>query len=305
MCIKRGNTKVVLILFSILLAVSITSSVAENQSQSPRIYVVNYPLQYFAERIGGDKLEVIFPAPSHVDPAYWTPSREIIKQYQNADLILLNGADYAKWVNKVTLPKSKLVNTSQSFKAKYITLKDILTHTHGPTGDHAHKGVAFTTWLDPIFAIEQADSIKEAFIKIMPESKDSFIENYDLLKNDLEHLNGKLQQTVSNNPDIPILASHPIYQYLARQYNLNLKSVYWEPDQMPDKDQLRDLEIVLENHGAKWMIWEAQPSQENIDLLENMGIGSAVYDPVANISGNKNFMLIMNQNVKNLREVYK
>ncbi len=110
---------------------------------------------------------------------------------------------------------------------------------------------------------------------------------------------------MSNNPDIPILASHPIYQYLARQYNLNLKSVHWEPDQMPDKDQLRDLEIVLENHGAKWMIWEAQPSQENIDLLENMGIGSAVYDPVANISGNKNFMLIMNQNVKNLREVYK
>ena len=32
--------------------------------------------------------------------------------YQGADLILLNGATYAKWIDRVTLPASKLVDTS-------------------------------------------------------------------------------------------------------------------------------------------------------------------------------------------------
>ena len=37
------------------------------------VYVVNYPLQYFAERIGGDRVQVTLPAPADVDPAYWSP----------------------------------------------------------------------------------------------------------------------------------------------------------------------------------------------------------------------------------------
>ena len=34
------------------------------------IYTVNYPLAYFAERIGGDLVAVHFPAPEDVDPAF-------------------------------------------------------------------------------------------------------------------------------------------------------------------------------------------------------------------------------------------
>ncbi len=79
------------------------------------VYVVNYPLQYFAERIGGEHVKVVFPAPANVDPAYWMPDVKTISDYQQADLILLNGAGYAKWVNKVSLPRLRMVNTSAGF----------------------------------------------------------------------------------------------------------------------------------------------------------------------------------------------
>ncbi len=36
----------------------------------PAVYVVNYPLRYFTERIAGDRVDVRFPAPRDVDPAY-------------------------------------------------------------------------------------------------------------------------------------------------------------------------------------------------------------------------------------------
>jgi zinc transport system substrate-binding protein len=112
------------------------------------VYVVNYPLKYFVDRIGGDYVEVIFPVPPDVDPAYWTPDAGTISDYQQADLIVLNGAEYAKWVKKFSLPRSKIVNASKGFKGRYITTKGVVTHSHGPQGKHAHENVAFTTWID-------------------------------------------------------------------------------------------------------------------------------------------------------------
>ena len=47
--------------------------VAEQTADTLVIYTVNYPLAFFAERIGGDLVEVVFPAPVDEDPAFWSP----------------------------------------------------------------------------------------------------------------------------------------------------------------------------------------------------------------------------------------
>ena len=120
------------------------------------VYTVNYPLQYFAQRIAGERAEVVFPAPGDVDPAFWQPSAEDIASYQRADLILLNGAGYAKWIQRVALPRRKLVDTSATFRDRYIQVDGAATHSHGPNGDHSHAGTAFTTWLDLELAHAQA-----------------------------------------------------------------------------------------------------------------------------------------------------
>ena len=89
----------------------------KNENVEPLIYVVNYPLQYFAERIGGDWIDVKFPAPRDEDPAFWNPTAEIIGEFQRADLILINGASYAKWIDRTTLPESRIVDTTFAIKA--------------------------------------------------------------------------------------------------------------------------------------------------------------------------------------------
>ena len=75
------------------------------------IYTVNYPLQYFAQRIAGEHAQVIFPGPADEDPAFWIPGTETIQRYQQADLILLNGAGYARWTKRVSLPRLRSVDT--------------------------------------------------------------------------------------------------------------------------------------------------------------------------------------------------
>jgi zinc transport system substrate-binding protein len=103
------------------------------------VYVVNQPLQYFAERIGGEHVEVVLPAPQGVDPAFWQPSADVVSDYQSADLILENGAGYAAWTRHTTLPRASRVDTSAGFGDRLIVESGAVTHGHGPEGDHTHN----------------------------------------------------------------------------------------------------------------------------------------------------------------------
>ncbi|MEZ5582781.1 MAG: hypothetical protein R3F37_08445 [Candidatus Competibacteraceae bacterium] len=47
---------------------------------------------------------MVFPA-GRGALAFWQPSIATLGEYQQADLILLNGVNYARWVNKVRRAK--------------------------------------------------------------------------------------------------------------------------------------------------------------------------------------------------------
>jgi zinc transport system substrate-binding protein len=198
-------------------------------AESPlSIYVVNYPLKYFAERIGGSQVKVTLPVPADEDPVYWTPGITDIGAYQQADLILLNGAGYAKWVSKVSLPRSKTVDTSRGFKNQYITVKETMTHSHGAEGEHAHEGLAFTTWLDLSLAARQAEAIVEALTRKRPQLKEQFRANYWSLENDLLALHNRIKEIVPQSNTVPINFSHPVYDYFEKAYGLNGRPVHWD-----------------------------------------------------------------------------
>lgn len=250
-----------------------------NADERMTVYTVNYPLQYFAQRIAGERADVIFPVPRGIDPAFWNPDAKSVSAYQKSDLILLNGANYAKWVNRVSLPRLRLVNTSRTFAENYIHVESEMTHSHGGGADHAHARVAFTTWLDMQQSIQQAESIQQALIKKRPQFKVEFDNNFENLKSDLLSLDAELKSIVSNNQNQTLLASHSVYQYLARRYGVNLHSVMWEPDVSPNQSQWKQLENLALRHAAKLMIWESKPEAES-ERLKQMGISSVVFEPL-------------------------
>jgi zinc transport system substrate-binding protein len=296
--------------FSLFCAVlSIFSHPADSSAESKStdklsVYVVNYPLKYFAERIAGEHATVRFPAPPDADPAYWMPDAETVSAYQRADLILLNGATYAKWVDKVTIPLSRTVDTSAGFRDRTIRLADSVSHTHGPKGKHAHEGIAFTTWLDLELAAGQAKAIKEALSRKRPGLKEVFQQNFAALENDLLALDREAQGVVANNRKQPLVASHPVYQYFVKQYGLNVRSVHWEPGRKPTGKQWFELKVILKDHPAKWLIWEGTPEKETSEKLKAMGIGSVVFDPCGNVPVDGDFLNVMRQNVENLKGIF-
>jgi ABC-type Zn uptake system ZnuABC Zn-binding protein ZnuA len=103
------------LLWTAIVGLSSLSAAGSDSSDKLTVYTVSYPMKYFAERIAANHAKVVFPAPADEDPAFWIPDLQTIGAYQQADLIILNGATYAGWIEKVSLPRSKLVNTSVKF----------------------------------------------------------------------------------------------------------------------------------------------------------------------------------------------
>jgi len=270
----------------------------------PGVYAVNYPLAYFAERIGADSVEVAFPAPADVDPAMWVPAVDTIAGYQGADLVLLNGAGYAAWVQRVTLSQSRLVDTSAEFAERLIPVENDLTHSHGPAGDHSHGGTAFTTWLDAGFAIEHASAVLNALSRLQPENATDYRDRFDGLEQQLLSLDQALKDIASRIGDQPLLFSHPVYQYLERRYALNGHSLHWEPGVMPDERQWRELSGILAKHAAAWMIWEGRPHPEARDRLESLGVRSLVFRPAGNRPETGDFMSVMHENLQALQQAF-
>ena len=267
-----------------------------------QIYTVNYPLAYFAERIAGDRGEVSFPAPPDVDPANWSPDAETIIAYQQADLIVLNGAGYAAWVTNAALPRSRLVDTTSTIADRLIPIENAVTHSHGPTADHSHSGTAFTTWLDLDIAIEQARSVLERLVRIGPEYESEFRRAFAELEADLRDADTRLMAAAEQLGNRPLLFSHPVYQYLERRYALNGYSVHWEPDVMPEEADWDQLQAVLRQHPAKIMIWEADPLPETRRRLAELGIESEVFRPGGNRPATGDWLALLRRGITLLED---
>ena len=301
--VSRGL--VLLCLLCVIIAsLVLFSTAAAGESEKLIVYVVNYPLKYSAKRIAGEHATVVFPGPPDVDPAYWMPDAKTVSDYQQADLILLNGANYAKWVNKVSLPPFRMVNTSAAFKDRYIEAAGMLTHSHGAKGEHGHEALAFNTWIDFSLAAEQAKAIAKALSRKKPILKDTFQKNYQKLERELLKLDRDIKEVVSKGQSRPVVVSHPVYDYFARGYGLNIRSVHWEPDEIPTTEQMVELHSLLKDHPAQWMIWEGKPVEEAFDRLQAVGIQSVVFDPCGNAADQGDFMSVMRQNVENLKEAF-
>jgi len=289
----------------ILAVVAVRPPVALAERDEPlTVYVVNYPLQYFAGRVGAELVDVHFPAPAEVDPANWMPEDEVIQRYQQADLIFLNGADYARWVDHATLPDDRTVNTAAWFVDRFIEIEDAITHAHGGQGLHTHAGIASRTWLDPQLAIGHARAIKRALVERLPDHAAAIEQRFEALQEELEAFDKAMDALFDDKRDQPLLTSHPVYQYLGARYRLNLADLDWEPTEMPDDAGWQELDKLLADHPAQFILWEDTPLDETRERLQERGITSIVYDKCRQPPGEGDFLTVMWQNLDRLKVAF-
>lgn len=280
-----------------LAATLLAGSVAATnvQAEEPlNVYTVTQHLADFAERLGGDAVDVTFPVPKGQDPAFWRPGIALIADYQQADLILLNGADYAQWVRNASLPRRALVNTASGLDDQLIQT-DTVTHSHGEGSEHSHASTATHLWLNFDLASAQAEAVFSALNReLEPDLPES---NLDDLTADLADLN-QLAEALPRGHEI--IASHPRYQYLADRYGLSIRSVNWEAGATPTEENWAELDALLDDQPAQVFIWEAEPATAGEQGIQDRNLNSVVFAPGDRTDTDTDFIELMRQNLTKL-----
>jgi zinc transport system substrate-binding protein len=288
---------------SLSLILTVGSTLPAFAAEPLKVAVANHPLAYFTQRIAGSLAVPHLAAPADEDPAFWQPSDADVATMQQADLILMNGATYSKWADKVTLPRAKTIDTAAAFKDQFITIKGAAKHSHGKGDEHSHDGTAFTTWIDFTQAAQQATAIHAALVKKLPDAHAPLDAGLAALKADLATLDQRLLAAGKVLAQRPLMASHPVYHYFARRYGLNLKDVLWEPESVPTPEQMEGLKAVLKDHPATVMIWEGEPAAECVTKVKSIGLSSTVFAPCGNVPDTGDWLSVMQANVANIESL--
>jgi zinc transport system substrate-binding protein len=265
----------------------------------PVVAASNYPLYFFASEIAGDTIDVQFPNIDG-DPAMWAPSGADVRMFQQADLVITNGAGYESWLAFTTLPEGLLLDTTAHVQDRLLPTGDTTVHQHGPEGEHSHEATAFTTWLDPSLAIEQARTIAAGLVELVPGQAEEFNANLERLEIRLLELDRTMRQALSFMDGEPIVFSHPVYQYLQQRYDINGRSLHWEPGVEPGTRDWIDLQKLLREHPSRVLVWEAPPLSRTEDLLGEMGVYSVVFEPLGNRTDQGDYLAVMNRNAANI-----
>jgi zinc transport system substrate-binding protein len=298
-----------LCLIFIFLVAVLLSACSENEStdktvdtDKASIVTVNYPLFYFTQQLADDLATVRLPVPAEIDPAQWNPQLDDVQQMQNARLVILNGAGYSTWLDKVALSPGKLVNSSLDARDRWISLSGETTHSHGPGGEHSHSGYAFSTWMDISLAKQQVNAIARALIRQWPDQQQAISQREIRLLEALTALDAGYRLEAQRLNGKFLIYSHPVYQYFEHRYQLAGHSLHWEPGEMPTDQQWRNLEKRLASQSNALFIWEDEPAVEITERLARMGLDSVVIRPAAN-AGNLDWLSEQQANLKRLQKI--
>jgi len=193
------------------------------------------------------------------------------------------------------------VETTAAVTDRFIELESSSIHSHAPgAAEHGHAGTAFTTWLDPEMAGAQARAIHGALVATYGANP-AYDEGLERLEADLAALDAEFTAVFATAPGLLLLASHPVYQYFARRYDLRVESLLWEPGEDPSEEAWAEFARVVEKHPAKMMLWEGPPHPETARRLESLGIRVAVVEPCATAPETGDYLTVMRANVASLK----
>ncbi|MDC7231977.1 MAG: zinc ABC transporter substrate-binding protein [Spirochaetales bacterium] len=293
------------VLFFLTLSSLLQAAGGQDSSEStggkPLVFTANYPLYYLCLSYAGDSVEMIWPFDEGEDPAFWEPEDEDIRILQGADLLILNGAGYDKWLEYSFIDTGKTVDSSRRFRDTFIETDRSGSHSHGGGDIHDHGGTAFTLWLDLSQYSRQAEEVHKALVKLLPRDEETLKERHRVMSDRIEALDRDFRAAAEQYEDTPLLGSHPVYQYFARAYNLEIHSLLLEPDVYPSEKDWKDLAQMKALYGADLMIWEGEPLPETRSTLEEMGIGWFVISPGFNMPEEGDFMGLLEKNLRALK----
>lgn len=319
---RRENHNMIKKSFKVMALLSITSlllmacSPKDSNSENGDtidIYTTLYPLEYFAERIGGNDVNAESIIPPGSDAHSFEPTTKTMTKLAESDIFIYNGAGMEGFAEAVkeTLQKEDVtvLETAEGIHFDE-TEEEHEDHADEESHDgHEHGDINPHIWIDPILSIQLAENIKNTLVDTAPEKKEMFEENFIALKGDLLALDESFKDMASNAPKKEFLISHDAYSYWESRYGLNQLSVSGlSPSQEPTQKQLEDIIEKAESYNISYMLFEqnatpkpAKAVQQELGL-ETLRIHNLSVLSEKDIENNETYLTLMEKNIETMKK---
>lgn len=218
-----------------------------------------------AKQLGGKYVQVtnILQNPNQ-DPHFFSASPTTAKAIAEANIIIYNGAGYDTWMEK-------LIDVAPKNKINVINIAELLGNKNG---SNPHL------WYDPNVIPIYAKTLVNLLNQLdVIHKKDFTTQLKNFLMEYQQYLN-RIHQFKQRYNATPIIATEPIFNYLAQALSLTMFAEDFQLSVMndipPTPKQIRKFEQYLRKHQVKVLIYNKQVSnpltQRMQTLAEQIGI---------------------------------
>jgi len=245
----------------------------------PVVVVSIPPLEYFVDKIGGDKVKTECLAPASADPETFEPSIALLSKASETPLMLTVGL----------LPFEEKI--SQSVRAsnpdvRIVSLADSInliegTHGHEDNHDHSHLNYDPHIWTSlrnaRIMARHTCRVLSEAF----PDNQDYFKARLDSLDCHLDSLDKSLSSLLEPFKNKAILVWHPSLSYFARDYGLRQIAVGHEHKESSITGLKERLDMVRREKPTVFFYQKEFDSRQSKAITDATGLRPVVIAPLS------------------------
>jgi zinc transport system substrate-binding protein len=267
-----------------------------------------YPLQFVAERVGGEHAAVDNLASPGVEPhdLELTPS-------QVADIA---AADVVVYLSGFQPAVDEAVETNAGDAAlDAATVVPLLeaAEPHGHEGEegeeeeHAEEesGMDPHFWLDPDRLASFAGDVAAEFGTRDPDHAAEYTANAEALGEELAALDSEYAEGLAGCERHEIVVSHAAFGYLADRYELEQIAITGlTPEDEPSPQELEEVIHEAEEHAATTIFFEVLVSPEVAQVIaDEVGADTAVLDPIEGLAPDSDgdYLSLMRTNLEALR----
>lgn len=275
-----------------------------------------YPLQFLAERIGGDRVEVDNLTSPGQEPHDLELSVQQTAQITDADLVVI----------EADLQPGVADTVAENATGTILEVEDVVEledashdgHDHGAEDEHAegsgdegddghdHSGIDPHFWQDPARMAEMADAVADRLTELSPDNAATFRANAATLTGELDELDAAYAGGLASCERDAVVVSHDAFGYLSR-YGLEFYPIAGlSPDAEPTPADLAALQDLIASDGITTVFGETLVSPRLAETLANdTGVTAKVLDPIEGLTddtADHDYLSLMKQNLEALKE---
>ncbi|MFG2222146.1 metal ABC transporter substrate-binding protein [Streptomyces sp. NPDC048644] len=272
-----------------------------------------YPMQFLAEQIGGDHVEVSNLTKPGVEPHDLELSpRQTGALGESGAIVYLKGLQPA--VDEA-IKQSGVKNVADA--AAMTSMEEhgseVGGHHHTTGDNHAHSkseaeaGDDPHIWLDPVKYAQVAKGVNKTLAKADPDHKADYQKNTDALVKKLDGLNTAFENGLKNRASDTFITTHAAFGYLAERYGLTEEAISGiDPESEPSANRIKALHTLAGKHHVSTVFFEtlANPATAK-SLAGDLHLKTDVLDPLEGITDKtrgRDYFEVMQSNLAALQK---